>query len=215
VGAEWLIVRSERPLNAETPPHLLCRSWVTPAEFFFVRNHGSIPAVDASEYRLTVGGAVARAPAIPVQGYAIGAAGCPVERVEVSCDQGRTWLPAALQGGSEWWTWRVWHAAVEVTPRLRELIVGAWDGPAARQPEYPSLTWNPRGYLNNAWHRVRVACMPRGPANERVVPRDPRAATEAVAAKPQPSLRRLATAAADQAPAAIRHPDRHPTGEGA
>jgi hypothetical protein len=51
MGAEWLIVRSERPLNAETPLHLLCRSWVTPAEFFFVRNHGSIPAVDASEYR--------------------------------------------------------------------------------------------------------------------------------------------------------------------
>ncbi|MBW3593376.1 MAG: molybdopterin-dependent oxidoreductase, partial [Actinobacteria bacterium] len=55
-----LIVRSTEPLNAETPLALLGRADVTPTEQFFVRNHGAVPAVDISAYRLEVGGAVER-----------------------------------------------------------------------------------------------------------------------------------------------------------
>src|SRR5438445_1287496 len=53
---EELIVRTEDPLNAETPLGLLVSSHVTPTQIFFVRNHGSVPAVDPESYRLTVGG---------------------------------------------------------------------------------------------------------------------------------------------------------------
>jgi hydroxyacylglutathione hydrolase len=53
-----LVVWTEDPINAETPLELLCQSAVTPTELFFVRNHGPVPEVDASSYRLVVGGLV-------------------------------------------------------------------------------------------------------------------------------------------------------------
>jgi sulfite oxidase len=55
---EPLIVRTEDPLNAETPLGLLVRSHVTPTPLFFVRNHGAVPTVDADGYRLTLDGDV-------------------------------------------------------------------------------------------------------------------------------------------------------------
>ena len=58
-GARGLDARSR--YNAETPLELLCRTTVTPTELFFVRNHGPVPEVDPSSYRLTVDGLVARA----------------------------------------------------------------------------------------------------------------------------------------------------------
>jgi sulfite oxidase len=53
-----MITRTEQPLNAESPPQLLRRSFTTPTELFFVRNHGSIPEIDAGRYRLSVTGMV-------------------------------------------------------------------------------------------------------------------------------------------------------------
>jgi len=55
-----MIFRSEQPLNAEPPMELLRQSFTTPAELFFVRNHGSIPEIDADRYRLSIGGMVQR-----------------------------------------------------------------------------------------------------------------------------------------------------------
>jgi sulfite oxidase len=37
-----------------------------------------------------------------------------------------------------------------------ELNVWAWDGAGQTQPERPDDTWNFKGYLSAAWHRVRV-----------------------------------------------------------
>ena len=53
-----LLVWTHEPLNVETPLELLCRETVTPTDLFFVRTHGSVPEVDPSSYRLTVGGLV-------------------------------------------------------------------------------------------------------------------------------------------------------------
>jgi sulfite oxidase len=55
-----VVVRQEQPLNAETPLKLLRHDYVTPRELFYVRNHGSLPAVDPANYRLTVSGLVER-----------------------------------------------------------------------------------------------------------------------------------------------------------
>jgi sulfite oxidase len=60
MNGDRLIEWSSQPRNAETPAERLRRSWLTPTETFFVRNHGAVPAVDANEYRLTVGGHVRR-----------------------------------------------------------------------------------------------------------------------------------------------------------
>ena len=55
-----VMVRQEEPFNAETPLNLLRRDFVTPRELFYVRNHGSLPAVDPATYRLTVSGLAER-----------------------------------------------------------------------------------------------------------------------------------------------------------
>lgn len=50
-----LIVLNDRPLNAETPAHLLDDA-VTPADRMFVRNNGVVPAVDLGDWRIEIGG---------------------------------------------------------------------------------------------------------------------------------------------------------------
>src|SRR5258708_22062656 len=55
-----LIVHQEQPLNAEPPGDLLLQSFTPPREHFFIRTHGSIPAVDPTSYRLLITGMVQR-----------------------------------------------------------------------------------------------------------------------------------------------------------
>lgn len=57
-GKEGLVVLSDRPINAETPAHLLDDE-VTRAEVFFVRNNGHYPAaesIDPATWTLEIGG---------------------------------------------------------------------------------------------------------------------------------------------------------------
>jgi len=57
-GKEGLIVLNDRPLNAETPAHLLDDK-VTPGKYLFVRNNGRPPAmsnIDPQAWTLEVGG---------------------------------------------------------------------------------------------------------------------------------------------------------------
>lgn len=57
-----LVILNDRPINAETPPHLLDDA-VTLAENFFVRNNGLPPAeADAANWRLSVDGESAVTP---------------------------------------------------------------------------------------------------------------------------------------------------------
>eukprot|EP01097_Dermamoeba_algensis_P011272 TRINITY_DN866_c0_g2_i1.p1 TRINITY_DN866_c0_g2~~TRINITY_DN866_c0_g2_i1.p1 ORF type:complete len:621 (+),score=115.54 TRINITY_DN866_c0_g2_i1:125-1987(+) len=52
----FLVVRSEKPFNAETPPELLVTSFVTPNPVFYVRSHMATPLVNSEEYKLQVTG---------------------------------------------------------------------------------------------------------------------------------------------------------------
>ena len=57
-GKEGLIVLNDRPVNAETPAHLL-DDRVTPAKHLFVRNNGTPPAIaniDPDQWTLEIGG---------------------------------------------------------------------------------------------------------------------------------------------------------------
>jgi DMSO/TMAO reductase YedYZ molybdopterin-dependent catalytic subunit len=62
-----LVIWSDEPLNAETPPELLGARQLTPNEVFFVRNHGPIPEVDPAAYRLMVRGLVAEPLALSLE----------------------------------------------------------------------------------------------------------------------------------------------------
>jgi DMSO/TMAO reductase YedYZ molybdopterin-dependent catalytic subunit len=56
-GSDRLIVRSARFIDLETPVNLL-NSWITPNEFFFVRNHLALPNAAGPEWRLSISGEV-------------------------------------------------------------------------------------------------------------------------------------------------------------
>lgn len=45
-----LVVRSQKPFNAETPAELLTGKLYTPNDLFYVRNHLPVPAVDPAAY---------------------------------------------------------------------------------------------------------------------------------------------------------------------
>jgi sulfite oxidase len=89
-----------------------------------------------------------------VRGYAM--AGGQIERVDVSADEGHTWVIADLLGESRPWTWRFWEAEIQLEYGSRHIIARAWDSAANTQPEDVRQIWNFKGYMNNAWHRVKV-----------------------------------------------------------
>ena len=59
-GKEDLIVRSYRFFDLETPVEYF-RTWLTPAQYFFVRNHMHEPStIDPAEWKLSIGGEVGK-----------------------------------------------------------------------------------------------------------------------------------------------------------
>ncbi|MDP9119905.1 MAG: molybdopterin-dependent oxidoreductase [Acidobacteriota bacterium] len=107
---------------------------------------------------------------VVVRGFALAGPGRSVERVDLSIDGGGSWAvadlaretPGAAQtpetAAAAGWTWRLWESRVELGPGLHQLACRAWDSSAQTQPESPAQLWNFKGYMNNAWHRVRVRC---------------------------------------------------------
>ena len=55
-----MVIHQEDPLNVGPPLSALRQAYVTPQEYFFVRNHGTVPAVDTATYCLSVTGMVER-----------------------------------------------------------------------------------------------------------------------------------------------------------
>ena len=100
-----------------------------------------------------------------VEGWAIAGGDRAVVRVDLSWDGGRTWLEAELEHANTAWSWCFWRAELDLEPGPCELVARAWDSAANSQPEHAAKIWNPKGYVNNAWHRVaiRVAARRRGP----------------------------------------------------
>jgi sulfite oxidase len=90
-----------------------------------------------------------------VKGYATAGGNRHVVRVDIGYGESLKWIEASFQDPSEAGVWRRWQALI---PKLLvgELIcVRAWDSAANTQPEDPESVWNFKGYMNNAWHRVR------------------------------------------------------------
>jgi sulfite oxidase len=81
-----------------------------------------------------------------------------VARAEVSAEGGRSWTVADLGSDHARWAWRLWEARLDLPAGAHEIVCRAWDTAAQTQPEHPAQVWNFKGYMNNAWHRVRVVC---------------------------------------------------------
>jgi sulfite oxidase len=100
----------------------------------------------------------AEIPAGPVivRGYA-SVTGRTIQRVDVSADGGAHWQQAAVERQPDApWSWTFWETTLGLHAGLHELAVRAWDSAGQTQPAMAGDTWNFKGYLSAAWHRVRI-----------------------------------------------------------
>ena len=79
-----------------------------------------------------------------------------IEMVQISIDFGASWKKAALQSAVNRFAWQHWNAEIEFPEAgYFEVWVRATDSAGRAQPMVlPG--WNPKGYLNNACHRIAV-----------------------------------------------------------
>ncbi|MDR3079828.1 MAG: sulfite oxidase [Streptomyces sp.] len=103
-------------------------------------------------------GAQLRAGLTHVAGFAFAGDDRTVTRVDVSGDGGDTWIRADLDAPENPWTWQHWRATLTLPAGGTELVARAWDSTAAVQPESAATVWNPKGYANTSWARLRVTC---------------------------------------------------------
>jgi sulfite oxidase len=101
-------------------------------------------------------GAVVPAGRLILRGVALTGGERTVARVEVSPNGGASWAIATQLDEEQPYIWRRWERIFELAPGEHELVVRAWDSAANTMPERLETVWNVRGYMNNAWHRVRV-----------------------------------------------------------
>lgn len=102
-------------------------------------------------------GAEFAAGTVDVTGYAYAGDDRSVVRVDVSVDAGQSWTQARLDVPESPWSWQHWSATVDLPPGEHTIVARAWDSTGATQPEEPRHVWNPKGYINNSWARVRVS----------------------------------------------------------
>lgn len=140
-----LIVHDSDPPNAEPPLRLLGCEFLTPCELFYVRSHGTVPKVDASDWRLTVDGLVEQALEFSLPELRERFSPRTVTGAERGCSN-RTSRRRGDYGELE----------LELEPGEREILVRAVESSANVQPERPDPLWNFKGYVNNAWHRVQL-----------------------------------------------------------
>lgn len=97
-----------------------------------------------------------------IEGYAYDGGGHEVQRVEVSLDEGETWLYCIrkfpdypIRHGNKFWTWIHWYVDVSTAHLLKSkgMSVRAWNVFKNTQPQKPS--WNTMGMMNNAWYTVK------------------------------------------------------------
>jgi hypothetical protein len=82
----------------------------------------------------------------------------PVTEVEVSVDNGQSWLPATLDPpAGHRWAWRRWQVSWTATPGSYVLTARATDAQGGIQPT--EQVWNRGGFANNAAQQVPVTCL--------------------------------------------------------
>ncbi|KAJ4339892.1 hypothetical protein N0V87_002830 [Didymella glomerata] len=97
-----------------------------------------------------------------IEGYAYDGGGHEVQRVEVSLDDGESWLycirkfpDAPIRHGKKFWTWLHWHVDVDFTHLLRakSITVRCFNVFKNTQPQHGN--WNVMGMMNNGWYIVK------------------------------------------------------------
>lgn len=93
---------------------------------------------------------------VDFRGFALVGGGRGIARVEYRVDQG-DWMRAELSPSDSPWSWHRWTAVLPSLERGEHVLqVRAVDTAGNHQPAAIEDVWSPKGYLNNAWHTVRV-----------------------------------------------------------
>jgi sulfite oxidase len=95
-----------------------------------------------------------------IRGWAIAAREADITHVEVSVDGGRFWEEATLTHQPRGLGWTLWELEVALTPGAYEVVCRAFDDRdegESMQPAAVEAVWNIKGYMNTAWHRVRIS----------------------------------------------------------
>jgi sulfite oxidase len=90
-----------------------------------------------------------------VKGYATAGGNRHVVRVDIGYGEPLKWREASFQDPPEPGIWRRWEALIPKLLVGEVICARAWDSAANTQPEDPESVWNFKGYMNNAWHRIR------------------------------------------------------------
>jgi len=135
-GEEGMIVRSARFLDLESPPEFLT-SWITPVPHFFVRNHMHEPStLDASTWRLTIGGAVEKPLTLSLKDLA------RIEKHSITntleCAGNGRGLQQPHVAGVQWQKGAVGNARFS-GPRLRDILQRAGVKPAGKHVMFHGL----------------------------------------------------------------------------
>lgn len=91
---------------------------------------------------------------LKLNGYAV-AGDKPLKHIELSLDAGMTWQTADLLNSQSAWGWRLWQTEFDLKTGQYEVIVRAWDTQGHTQPADPHTVWNFKGYMNNAYHKIK------------------------------------------------------------
>jgi len=114
----------------------------------------SMPVKSVITYPKT-GAMVKSGQEIKVRGHAW-AGDLKVAKVEISTDYGQTWEGASLKDPLNRLSWQDFNTSVVLKePGYYEIWVRATDENGKSQPMVVP-GWNPRGYLNNATHRIAI-----------------------------------------------------------
>ena len=98
---------------------------------------------------------------VVIEGYAFSGGGRKIIRVDVSTDDGHTWHQAEMNvdpvnDGIRDWSWKRWRYMVSEEKLFgATVVVKAVDNSYNGQPEFHEATYNKRGHLTAAWHRVK------------------------------------------------------------
>ncbi|GJQ88132.1 hypothetical protein Trydic_g13138 [Trypoxylus dichotomus] len=124
---------------------------------------GVSPSANASEIDLSNGESVKVEDGhIAIKGYAWSGGGRKIIRVDVTVNGGKEWYVADFdhQESTEpphHWSWTLWSAKIPVSLEQKtiEIWAKAIDSSYNSQPDTINNIWNFRGFLNNAYHRVK------------------------------------------------------------
>ncbi|WP_210637552.1 sulfite oxidase [Streptomyces sp. GESEQ-13] len=158
----WIGARSVKWLTRVT-------ARTTPSDAYFQSTAYRLPPTADDPEGVTLGplplncavltpsdGAVLPRGPVHVAGYALAGVARTVARVEVSTDGGRAWSRAAIEAPAGPGAWQRWRTTLDLPHGDVHVLARAWDSSGAGMPESPAQAWNPKGYVNNAWSRVRL-----------------------------------------------------------